>query len=191
MARLGATGTLLGAFTGVHFEERTARWRPDSLLFLYTDGLTEARSDGELYGEERLFAHLATEAGLSTDQVVRDVVADVCEFSGDHLRDDLAILALKLVPPTGRAVRGAARRGAAEGEAQAPLHSEEVAPPGSSGRREAPGGSPGASSCARTRAAGYACGGIGACGGVVAPGAVASSVLMMRSNSARSICPDA
>jgi PAS domain S-box-containing protein len=98
VVRLGATGTLLGAFPGMTFDERTVSMDAGSLLFLYTDGLTEARRDGELYGEERVFAHLATKTVGSAETVVRGVVADVREFSGDRLRDDLAILALRLVP---------------------------------------------------------------------------------------------
>jgi hypothetical protein len=104
--RLGATGTLLGAFPDMTFDERTVSMGAGSLLFLYTDGLTEARCDGEFYGEERLFAHLATHPGGSAAAVVRGVVADVRGFSGDHLRDDLAILALRRAP-------GATRREAA------------------------------------------------------------------------------
>lgn len=96
-AKLSVTGPLLGAFPDAAFAEAEAWLDHDKLLFLYTDGLTEARSEGELYGEERLFEFLRrTNAGSALD-VVREAVDDVVAYSGGRLRDDLAILALKRV----------------------------------------------------------------------------------------------
>jgi serine phosphatase RsbU (regulator of sigma subunit) len=95
IVKLGPTGTLLGAFDGIQFKQAEVLLERDEILFLYTDGLTESRSEGELYGDQRLFALLATMGESSTSEVVRAVVRDVISFAQNHLRDDLAILAVR------------------------------------------------------------------------------------------------
>jgi serine phosphatase RsbU (regulator of sigma subunit) len=97
---LPATGPLLGAFDGVTFRQAETSLGRDATLFLYTDGLTEARRDGDLYGEERLFALLPSLRGLSAEDVVAGVMGDVTGYSGAELRDDLAVLALRLSAPS-------------------------------------------------------------------------------------------
>ena len=94
-AKLTATGTLLGAFPGISFSDSEARLGLGDLLFLYTDGLAEARRDGELYGEERLFARLATLEGHGLPDLIAATVNDVTSFAGNRSRDDLAIFALR------------------------------------------------------------------------------------------------
>ena len=95
---LGVTGPLLGAFPGVSYGEAEAYLDADDTLFLYTDGVTEARGDGMLFGEERLMELLATLGGRVLPDVVQAVIADVEQFSGSRLRDDVAILALRRTP---------------------------------------------------------------------------------------------
>jgi serine phosphatase RsbU (regulator of sigma subunit)/putative methionine-R-sulfoxide reductase with GAF domain len=87
-------GPIVGAFEGVEFGQSQTRLAPNDLLFLYTDGLTEARREGELYGEARLFEFLG-QAGGSAEDVVGDVVSEVVSYSRGVLRDDLAILAIR------------------------------------------------------------------------------------------------
>ena len=67
----------------------------DQTLFLYTDGLIEARRDGEQYGEQRLFALLRSTAGKPPRLLVGAAMADVLSFSGAQLRDDVAVLSLR------------------------------------------------------------------------------------------------
>lgn len=95
---LGVTGPLLGAFPGVPYAESEAYLDPGDTLFLYTDGVTEARGDGELFGEERLMGLLATLSHRKLRDVVTAVVGDVEHYSGSRLRDDVAILALRRTP---------------------------------------------------------------------------------------------
>ncbi len=64
---------------------------------MYTDGVTEARRNGELYGEQRLFGLLSRLDQHAPDAVVRDVIAAVTEYAGDDLRDDVALLAVQWV----------------------------------------------------------------------------------------------
>ena len=95
---LQRTGPPAGAFEDVQFDLAEARLGLGELLFLYSDGLTEARRGDELYGEERLFARLSK---LRSDpqNVLREVLDDVMLFSGGDLRDDMAVLALARAEP--------------------------------------------------------------------------------------------
>ena len=60
--------------------------RPNDLLFLYTDGLSEALNvEGEEFGASRIMDTLKTIASLSADQI-RDVVARrVKEWCDGHV----------------------------------------------------------------------------------------------------------
>lgn len=93
--RLPANGPILGALADAEFDEAEAYLGGDETLLLYTDGLTEARRDKQLYGEERLFELLANSPCGSASELVRAVVADVMDYADNHLGDDLAILAVK------------------------------------------------------------------------------------------------
>jgi phosphoserine phosphatase RsbU/P len=90
---LGATGLPLGLFCSGRYPSRTVKLRPGDLLFLYTDGLTEATDpDGEEYGVERLTAALEP---LRADQAIPGVLADLARFErGGRRTDDLSIMTL-------------------------------------------------------------------------------------------------
>lgn len=96
VARLPVTGPVLGALPDVHLEHGETRLSLEDTLFLYTDGLTEARRDGELYGEDRLFAVLAEAPDHRPRKLMHTVVADMMEYSHGQLRDDLALLVVRL-----------------------------------------------------------------------------------------------
>jgi sigma-B regulation protein RsbU (phosphoserine phosphatase) len=78
---------------------QTTEFAPGSVLFLYTDGLTEAaREDGSLFGEDRVFSNLAAQL---TETAPRNLVASmldsVKEFVGDaEQSDDLTMLVLRM-----------------------------------------------------------------------------------------------
>lgn len=98
ITRLARTGPPAGAFDGMTFDLAETRLGRGELLFLYTDGLTEARRGDEFYGEERLFALLAGIDGGPQGALSR-VLDDALTFSGGRLRDDLALLGLRLAEP--------------------------------------------------------------------------------------------
>lgn len=93
-ADLPGTGPVLGAFGHVAFKEAEESLEVGDVLFLYTDGLTEARNGDEFYGDARFRECLAT---VETDaaRLVEHVRADALEFAGGRLTDDLAMLAVK------------------------------------------------------------------------------------------------
>lgn len=65
-------------------------------MFIYSDGIIEARNDdGEPYGEERFFKLLKNNASHNLDQTLNTAISDVSSFTGKvNFDDDISILAL-------------------------------------------------------------------------------------------------
>jgi serine phosphatase RsbU (regulator of sigma subunit) len=89
---LSCGGLALGIDGGQVYEQLDAMLAPGAAVVLYTDGVVEARSGGELYGVERLDACLSGRAGLPAQALAAAVLADCRAFAGGELRDDCAIV---------------------------------------------------------------------------------------------------
>lgn len=72
-------------------------------LFFFTDGLTETRSPDLRYFEERLADELVSLAGRPASEVVAGIQARAEAFAAGQLRDDLTVLALRVLDPPGDA----------------------------------------------------------------------------------------
>jgi serine phosphatase RsbU (regulator of sigma subunit) len=92
---LAVGGLALGIAGGQRYEEGRVRLEPGDAVVLYTDGLLEARRDGELYGEQRLDTALAAGAHLPAQELADALLADCHAFGGGELGDDCAIVVLK------------------------------------------------------------------------------------------------
>ncbi|MFL6263840.1 MAG: PP2C family protein-serine/threonine phosphatase [Thermoanaerobaculia bacterium] len=89
---LGVRGQLL-------VDPRTARLSPGDTLFLFSDGVVEARREesDDMFGFERLEESLARHAGRGPEGLRDGVLADVARFTGNAPReDDQTILVLRL-----------------------------------------------------------------------------------------------
>jgi serine phosphatase RsbU (regulator of sigma subunit) len=91
-----APGILLGVYPDVTLTEVTFDLHHGEIMVLYTDGVTEARDAGELYGPERLVRAVAD--GRSADDVATRLLADVDAFQHGQQRDDIAILVIEAAP---------------------------------------------------------------------------------------------
>jgi serine phosphatase RsbU (regulator of sigma subunit) len=91
---VGRPGTLLGVVPDVDLFVFTFDVRPGDLIVLFTDGLTEARRDGELFGVEGVRKVLEGCGGQQPPEVVARLEQAVTEFVGGQPRDDMAILVL-------------------------------------------------------------------------------------------------
>lgn len=92
-------GLPLGIFPDAEPAVQELLLEPGDVLFLYTDGLTNACGPDLVYFEDRLTDALAALAGQPPDVVVsrtREIVLDFCQ---NNLRDDLTILALRVDEP--------------------------------------------------------------------------------------------
>lgn len=105
----------LGVFSELTWTPNEVSLRSGDLLLLYTDGVTEARSDGTFFGEEGL-ARILGRKRVSAQRLPQLIVDKVLAFSGGRLADDVAVLAVSvdtLSEEAGRSGRpaGATARG--------------------------------------------------------------------------------
>jgi hypothetical protein len=94
VSELTSSAGVLGAWDGLTFEARTRVLEPGDVLVMYTDGVTEARRERELFGEERLAEALWELRGTPVAELPEALLSSVLEFSGGALRDDVVILCL-------------------------------------------------------------------------------------------------
>jgi serine phosphatase RsbU (regulator of sigma subunit) len=91
-------GLILGAMPGQEYEQEEITLSEGDLVFLYTDGLSEAENGmGEMYGEERVRDFVVDHRNLSVDRLLDSISEDAATFSeGIPARDDLTLLAGKV-----------------------------------------------------------------------------------------------
>lgn len=98
--QLGRIGTLLGAIEPLKLQETHVRIGEGDTVLLYTDGAIDAGSGGDVLGEQGLLEVCAAAAdnkgGLS--QLLSGVERAALRCSRGSLRDDLALLAVRLGP---------------------------------------------------------------------------------------------
>ena len=102
---LDGGGMALGLFPGAEPGIQEIDLRPGDLFFMFTDGVTEARSPEMTYFEERLADKLASLAGRPPTEVCSAMRTLVLEFSLNDLRDDMTMLVLRVGKPPSLPVR--------------------------------------------------------------------------------------
>jgi serine phosphatase RsbU (regulator of sigma subunit) len=95
---LGGRGLALGIDSRQAYDSERATLEPGSTVVLFTDGVIEARRDGELYGEERLEALLTAQRELAPQALAEAIVADCTSFADGALGDDCAVVCIRLAP---------------------------------------------------------------------------------------------
>ena len=90
----------IGIFNDVVYEKQDAMLEKGSILFLYTDGLTEAMNkQHQLFGADRMMRLLNSSADLSPQQLVEAMTNEVHVFAeGTEQSDDLTMLAIRYTP---------------------------------------------------------------------------------------------
>lgn len=89
---------IVGMIEGIGYRAGELRLAPQSVLLLYTDGVTEAEDkDVNMLGEDRLLARLNAAASRTSVDLVDAVFAEVDEFAGGAPQsDDITVLAIRL-----------------------------------------------------------------------------------------------
>jgi serine phosphatase RsbU (regulator of sigma subunit) len=98
VSHVAARGLALGIEPNQKYATERVELAPGSAVVLYTDGVTEARRDGELYGEARLDKALRKHRKLGAQALAEAVLAECRSFSGGDLADDCAIVVIRLAP---------------------------------------------------------------------------------------------
>ena len=91
---VGTSSPLLGPYAEWRGSTNAVVLHPGDTLFLYSDGVTDARAGKDFYGDERLVETLRSAAGLPAAEAVGMLESSVLDFAG-VLSDDLAILAIQ------------------------------------------------------------------------------------------------
>jgi serine phosphatase RsbU (regulator of sigma subunit) len=92
---LEANGLVLGIDSHQTYEEVRTDLPSGSVIVVYTDGVIEARRDGELYGVERLDALLSERRDLPPRELAAAVTEDCRAFAGGELGDDVAVVVIR------------------------------------------------------------------------------------------------
>lgn len=90
-------GMALGVIAEQTYKEDTITIQPNDLLFLYTDGVTEAETgDGRFFGDETLVNSLNANRGLAASELVNTIGSEIVNFAaGWPQSDDITMLALR------------------------------------------------------------------------------------------------
>lgn len=102
---LGIGSAPLGVYSDAVWKAGEVELEAGDLLLLYTDGVIEARRDGELFGQQRL-ERLLRRKRVSVERLPHLVLDQLLAFSQGTLNDDVAILALLLRSKTDAAAGG-------------------------------------------------------------------------------------
>jgi PAS domain S-box-containing protein len=114
-------GLPLGLFPDAQPATQELLLEKDDILFLYTDGVAQARGPGNSYFQDRLAEELADLAGQPPDELVASMRRAMNSFSGGNLVDDVTMMALRVgrVSHSGARDRRAGDRRAAARDQQA------------------------------------------------------------------------
>jgi phosphoserine phosphatase RsbU/P len=90
-------GIVLGCLDDMTFLSKKVKLEKGELLYLYTDGVTEAFDiNEEIYGEKRLIEFLQSHSSLSAEEIVKESMNEITLFSaGIPQSDDITLLAIK------------------------------------------------------------------------------------------------
>jgi sigma-B regulation protein RsbU (phosphoserine phosphatase) len=94
---LEVTGTVVGAFPSISYEERSIELRSDDLLIAYTDGVTEPENAyGEEFGAERLADTVRRNLNREPHEIAVKVMEAVRQWShAPELPDDMTLVVMR------------------------------------------------------------------------------------------------
>jgi sigma-B regulation protein RsbU (phosphoserine phosphatase) len=103
-------GRPVGLESDSQYVESTVQMQPGECLFIYTDGITEARNPGGmLFGDERLLDSLRAGDNETPASVLEQTVRSVDQFvGGAEQSDDITLLILQWLPRQDQGVKEAA-----------------------------------------------------------------------------------
>jgi sigma-B regulation protein RsbU (phosphoserine phosphatase) len=95
VVRLTSGGPVLGVLANATYESGTVAFGPGDRLILYTDGITEARSEkDDEFGDERLLSLAVEHRACSAPALQARLVDAVATFTGRRFADDATLIVL-------------------------------------------------------------------------------------------------
>lgn len=96
---LEASGLMIGAFDSASWTEESIELQDDDVLFIFSDGVTEAERDGEQYGDDRMERLVLEARKKAPKEIACCLMDDINIFMGDAPRsDDITMLIIKKTP---------------------------------------------------------------------------------------------
>jgi serine phosphatase RsbU (regulator of sigma subunit) len=92
---LEATGPLVSLTPDADYSSREVPLDRGDLMLMYTDGLAEARNGEQLFGEERISAHLRRDPSCDVHVLCKQLGEAAEDYANQPLSDDIAILAIR------------------------------------------------------------------------------------------------
>jgi serine phosphatase RsbU (regulator of sigma subunit) len=96
LENVGEPGTLLGIVPDPELHASKIELHPGDTLVFYTDGVTEARTRGGLFGSEGLESTIATCTGCDAAEVAERIEQTLLDAQIDRPRDDIAIVVVQI-----------------------------------------------------------------------------------------------
>lgn len=93
---LGARGLPLGVSPDSVYIDEQVQLRSGDIMCVFTDGVTEARQNSEWFGPDRVTDLIREMADCTSRQIGERILQEVKSFSDGRLRDDIALVVLKM-----------------------------------------------------------------------------------------------
>jgi sigma-B regulation protein RsbU (phosphoserine phosphatase) len=93
--KIESSGTLVGVWEQVEFENVLVELEPNDMLVFYTDGLIEAYAPTRILEPNDVAHALASSPSRKLTDIIQKLEHDFLHESGDNPRDDVVILALR------------------------------------------------------------------------------------------------
>jgi len=99
VTRLKEGGIVVGILPEVTYEEKTIDFPADSILVVYSDGITEAMdTNEEEFGEEKLIDLIKVNRNLSASDLIKLIIKTVNDHAGNaEQMDDMTLVVIKRV----------------------------------------------------------------------------------------------
>lgn len=96
MEKLEPGGTMIGAFDFVTWEADSIQLSEGDLLFIFSDGVTEADNGNEQYGDDKTEKYILETDKSKPEEIISELMDNIETFMGDAPHsDDITMLALK------------------------------------------------------------------------------------------------
>ncbi|HDZ86328.1 MAG TPA: hypothetical protein ENH57_01415, partial [Actinobacteria bacterium] len=92
---LKITGVPVSVQENAIYSSLKLKLKEDDVIIMFTDGLTEARCDGDFFGEQRVRDFVKKNKHLSLKQLLSGLIKEANNFAQKKLNDDILIVGIK------------------------------------------------------------------------------------------------